>query len=84
MIKKIVGIICLILIVGILYTVKNTHQTPHPKQTTLQFASWGSESEISILKPILSDFEKENPNIKDGLIIYYANGLDDSSILGLE
>lgn len=64
LIKKIVGIICLILIVGILYTVKNTHQTPHPKQTTLQFASWGSESEISILKPILSDFEKENPNIQ--------------------
>lgn len=64
MIKKIVGIICLILIVGILYTAKNTHQTPQPKQTTLQFASWGSESEISILKPILSDFEKENPDIK--------------------
>ena len=64
LIKKIVGIICLILIVGILYTAKNTHQTPQPKQTTLQFASWGSESEISILKPILSDFEKENPDIK--------------------
>lgn len=64
MIKKIVGIICLILIVGILYTAKNTPQTPQPKQTTLQFASWGSESEISILKPILSDFEKENPDIK--------------------
>lgn len=64
MIKKIVGIICLILIVGILHTAKNTPQTPQPKQTTLQFASWGSESEISILKPILSDFEKENPDIK--------------------
>ena len=35
-----------------------------PKKTTVQFASWGSESEISILKPILKDFEKENPNIK--------------------
>lgn len=33
-------------------------------KTTLQFASWGSKSEIDILKPILNDFEKENPNIK--------------------
>lgn len=33
-------------------------------KTTVQFASWGSESEISILKPILKDFEKENPDIK--------------------
>ena len=29
----------------------------------LQFASWGSESEISILKPIIDEFEKENPAI---------------------
>ncbi|MBP3821024.1 sugar ABC transporter substrate-binding protein [bacterium] len=31
---------------------------------TVQFASWGSESEINILKPILKDFENKNPNIK--------------------
>lgn len=30
----------------------------------LQFSSWGSKSEIDILKPILSEFEKENPDIK--------------------
>jgi multiple sugar transport system substrate-binding protein len=30
----------------------------------LHFSSWGSESEINILKPILADFEKENPQIK--------------------
>ena len=30
----------------------------------IQFASWGSKSEISILKPILANFEKENPNVK--------------------
>ncbi len=30
----------------------------------IKFASWGSKSEIEILKPILKDFEKENPNIK--------------------
>ena len=56
-------IICLVVITGILGLIKNT-QTSTPKQTTIQFASWGSESEISILKPILSDFEKENPDIK--------------------
>lgn len=32
--------------------------------TVVQFASWGSKSEIDILKPILSDFEKEHPDIK--------------------
>ena len=33
-------------------------------RTTLEFASWGSKSEIDILKPILADYEKQNPNIK--------------------
>lgn len=33
-------------------------------QTTLQFSSWGSQSEIEILKPILKEFEAENPDIK--------------------
>lgn len=36
----------------------------HQSATTIQFASWGSKSEIDILKPILNDFEKEYPNIK--------------------
>ena len=30
----------------------------------VQFASWGSKSEVAIIKPILADFEKENPEIK--------------------
>ena len=29
----------------------------------IQFASWGSKSETDILKPIISEFEKRNPNI---------------------
>lgn len=33
-------------------------------RTIIQFASWGSKTEIDILKPLLSDFEKENPDIK--------------------
>ena len=31
---------------------------------TIQFASWGSKSEVEILKPLLADFERENPDIK--------------------
>ena len=33
-------------------------------RTVIQFASWGSQSEIEILKPILAEYEKQNPNIK--------------------
>ena len=38
--------------------------TPKREQTVVQFASWGSKSEIEILKPVLSDFERENPDIR--------------------
>jgi len=31
---------------------------------TVQFASWGSQSEVEIIKPILVEFEKENPDIQ--------------------
>lgn len=33
-------------------------------RTVVQFASWGSKTEIDILKPVLLEFEKENPDIK--------------------
>lgn len=33
-------------------------------RTVVQFTSWGSKSEIEILKPIIAEFEKENPDIK--------------------
>lgn len=35
---------------------------------TIQFATWGSASEIAILKPIISDFEQKNKNIKVELL----------------
>lgn len=38
--------------------------TPKDTRTVVQFSSWGSKSEIDILKPILNDFEIENPDIK--------------------
>lgn len=31
---------------------------------TIRFSSWGSESEISIIKPVLKEFERKNPDIK--------------------
>lgn len=34
------------------------------ERTSIQFASWGSKSEVEILKPLLADFEKQNPDIK--------------------
>ena len=37
---------------------------PKDNRTVIQFASWGSKSEIDILKPLLTDFEKENSEIK--------------------
>ena len=41
-----------------------SHNYQSDGKTILTFASWGSKSEIDILKPILSEFEKENPDIK--------------------
>ena len=34
------------------------------KRTVLKFTSWGSKSEINIIKPILAEFENDNPDIK--------------------
>ena len=35
---------------------------------TIRFTTWGSASEIAILKPIISDFEQKNPKIKIDLM----------------
>jgi len=37
---------------------------PKDGRVTLKFASWGSKSEVNIIKPILKEFEKDNPEIK--------------------
>ncbi|MDR1327138.1 MAG: hypothetical protein LBJ74_01885, partial [Heliobacteriaceae bacterium] len=34
------------------------------ERTVIRFASWGSKSEVAIIKPILSEFEARNPDIK--------------------
>ena len=33
-------------------------------RTVVKYSSWGSESEVAILKPVLKEFERENPDIK--------------------
>lgn len=38
--------------------------TKNRNHSVIKFASWGSQSEIEILKPIIADFEKENPDLK--------------------
>ena len=59
MLNKLKNLFLLLLVaVAVAGCVKKTDKT------VVQFASWGSQSEIEILKPILSDFEKQNPDIK--------------------
>lgn len=64
MIKKIVIIFCLIIGVSLFCCAKIFNKKNLPQKTIVQFATWGSESEVKILKPIIADFETENPNIK--------------------
>ena len=61
MIKKIILVILVIsFILCVGFKSKKTDNSP----VTIQFSSWGSESEVKILKPLLENFEKENPDIK--------------------
>lgn len=62
--KKIIVLICLIIGASLFCCSKFLSKNVSPQKTTIQFASWGSESEVSILKPVLADFEKNNPDIK--------------------
>lgn len=62
MLKKIV--ISIIFIIVILGLFGLFHKKPENNIVHIQFASWGSESEINILKPLLSEFEENNPNIR--------------------
>ncbi len=36
----------------------------YDNKTVIKFASWGSQSEVAIIKPLIADFEKQNPDIK--------------------
>lgn len=39
-------------------------QKPADNREVVQFASWGSKSEVEIIKPILAEFETEYPNLR--------------------
>ena len=62
MIKK--SLIILGILGGIFLWALLVHKTDDAREV-LQFASWGSKSEVDILKPLLAEFEKENPKIKN-------------------
>ena len=34
------------------------------ERTVLRFSAWGSQSEIAILRPLIADFERKNPEIR--------------------
>ncbi|MDE6138903.1 MAG: sugar ABC transporter substrate-binding protein [Candidatus Gastranaerophilales bacterium] len=65
MLKKIVLIVCLILTASLFCSLKYNNNYD---KNIIQFATWGSESEIKILKPVLHDFEQKNPNVKVNLL----------------
>ena len=65
MLKKILfwGLIIGLVLLFCCVDFKKTDKLVH-----IQFATWGSESEINILKPMLENFEKQNDGIKVDLM----------------
>jgi len=59
-------VIFVLILSGIFSRTLKKGQTEDRKavRETVQFASWGSKSEVDIIKPILAEFEKQNPDIK--------------------
>lgn len=67
--KRIIILVCLIIGAGLIWCGLNfSKNKTTQKPVTIQFSSWGSESEIKILNPLLTDFEKQNPDIKVDLM----------------
>ena len=61
MLKKIFILSIIIVLSAVCFYQKITSKS---SKTVIQFASWGSESEVSIIKPLLKEFETQNPDIK--------------------
>lgn len=51
-------------ILGGIFLCVNPLFKPVDEREVIQFATWGSKSEIEIIRPILAGFEKENPNVR--------------------
>lgn len=61
--KKILISFFIILVFFVLYTCFLVVR-PTSKQTELKFSSWGSQSEVLIIKKLIHQFEVQNPDIK--------------------
>lgn len=59
--KKIIGLVFLILLFLVFLLSKNSVDD---KRVVIKFSSWGSQSEISFLLPLIEEFEQKNPDIK--------------------
>ena len=59
--KKIYILLVLICCLLLLFA---TTLRPKENKVTIKFSSWGSQSEVALLKPLINKFEKENPDIK--------------------
>lgn len=60
---KIRNLLILVFIIFILTScVRGFNSTD--KRTVVQFASWGSQSEADIIKPLLNEFETQNPELR--------------------
>lgn len=54
-----------ILLITVCFFISGCSQNKQTEKTTiLKFSSWGSRSEYSILKEVISEYEQQNPNIK--------------------
>ena len=60
--KKLIAVVAIMLLIAFGITFNATKESK--KETHISFASWGSQSEVVILKSLISEFEKENPDIK--------------------
>lgn len=64
--NKVTVLILVFLIASLIIWIKwkQVEKSDRANKVVIQFASWGSQSEIAILKPILKEFEEKNPDIK--------------------
>lgn len=60
--KKFLFLVLIIILFMLSFMQKQTNIT------AIKYATWGSQTEIEILKPLLSEFEKQNPDIKVELL----------------
>lgn len=59
--KKILYVIFLILLIVLFLSVQKRSDD---SRVVIKFSSWGSQSEISFLLPLIKEFERQNPDIK--------------------